>query len=131
MNRSGRLERTRIHRDDGGNERGEAMPQWSRRDVLRASAAAAAVVPVAQLRSGHSSAATSAGALGADTIDEHNAVLAAHEADAVAAGGPVIVCVKDVAGGDVSILHGTCETVVRDPRLVAKIVRARTGASKD
>ena len=107
------------------------MPQWSRRDMLRASAAAAAVVPVTQLRSGRSSAAMSVGALDGHASGEPDSVLAAHEADAVDAAGPVIVCVKDVAGGDISILHGTSETVVRDPRLVAKIVRAGTGASRD
>ena len=52
----------------------------------------------------------------------------AAEAAAVTAAGPLMVCVHDADGGDVSILHGTEEIVVRDRRLVAKIVRAKSGA---
>ena len=41
-----------------------------------------------------------------------------------------MVCVHDAEGGDVSILHGTEEIVVNDRRLVAKIVRAKSGAKR-
>lgn len=41
-----------------------------------------------------------------------------------------MVFVSDAERGDVSILQGTNETVVRDRRLVAKIVRAGAGARK-
>ena len=54
----------------------------------------------------------------------------AAEAAAVTAAGPLMVCVRDADGGDVSILHGTEEIVVRDRRLVAKIVRAKSGATR-
>ena len=57
--------------------------------------------------------------------------LDAAEAAAVSADGPLMVCIRDAQGGDVSILHGTEEVVVRDRRLVAKIVRAKkSGANK-
>ena len=48
----------------------------------------------------------------------------------VSAAGPLMVCVHDAEGGDVSILHGTEEIVVNDRRLVAKIVRAKSGAKR-
>ena len=56
--------------------------------------------------------------------------LDAAEAAAVSADGPLMVCIRDAEGGDVSILHGTEEVVVRDRRLVAKIVHAKSGAKK-
>ena len=41
-----------------------------------------------------------------------------------------MVCVHDAAGGAVSILHGTEEIVVKDRRLVSRIVRAKSGAKR-
>jgi hypothetical protein len=96
------------------------MPDWSRRDLLRASAGAAAVaVPMAALGSNAVSAAAreSGGAeLGsrelADRLDRLD--------------GPVLFRVRDARRGEVSILHGTDEVVVRDRQLVARILRAAT-----
>ena len=106
-----------------------SCPSVSRRDLLRASAAAAVVVPVAKLSGSASAAATSA-ALTDRASNANDAELSPHEAAGVNAEGPVIAYVKDAASGDVSILHGTSESVVRDRRLVSKIVRARQGAPK-
>jgi hypothetical protein len=104
------------------------MSQWSRRDLLkRAGAASAAAGAAVALNSGGALAATRSGR--AHPSDESD--LDAVEAAAVAADGPLMVCIRDAHGGDVSILHGTEEVVVRDRRLVAKIVRAKkSGASK-
>jgi hypothetical protein len=45
--------------------------------------------------------------------------------DSLPAGvGPVMFCVHDAKRGEVSILHGTDEVVVRDRQLVARILRA-------
>ena len=106
------------------------MSQLSRRDLLRASAAAAVVVPFAKLSGSASAAATSAALTDRASSNANDAELSPHEAAGVNAQGPVIAYVKDAASGDVSILHGTSETVVRDRRLVSKIVRARQGVPK-
>jgi hypothetical protein len=105
------------------------MSQWSRRDLLkRAGAASAAAAGAAvALNPGGALAATTA--RGQQSTDEP--ALDAAEAAAVSADGPLMVCIRDAQGGDVSILHGTEEVVVRDRRLVAKIVRAKkSGANK-
>ena len=62
--------------------------------------------------------------------DDDTETFDAAEAAAVSAAGPLMVCVRDADGGDVSILHGTEEIVVRDRHLVAKIVRAKSGAKR-
>jgi hypothetical protein len=104
------------------------MSRFTRRDLLRATAASAAVVPVAQL-GGRGVFAASAG--NRPEPGSEDTALDAAEAAAVSADGPLMVCVRDAHGGDVSILHGTEEVVVRDRRLVAKIVRAKkSGATK-
>jgi hypothetical protein len=102
------------------------MSRWSRRDLLRASAASAAVaVPAVGLRGSNVLAAKG----GNERQPGHEEpALDAAEAAAVSAAGPLMVCVHDADGGDVSILHGTEEIVVKDRRLVAKIVRAKSGA---
>ena len=104
------------------------MSQWSRRDLLkRAGAASAAAGAAVALNPGGAFAATTSRSEHA--IDEPD--LDAAEAAAVSADGPLMVCIRDAQGGDVSILHGTEEVVVRDHRLVAKIVRAKkSGANK-
>jgi hypothetical protein len=97
----------------------------SRRDLLRVGAAASAVaVPTVGL--GRNVLAAGPGGGARDGVEEP--ALDAAEAAAVSADGPLMVCVHDAAGGNVSILHGTEEIVVKDRRLVAKIVRAKSGA---
>ena len=101
------------------------MSRWTRRDLLRATAASAAVaVPAVGLRGSHVNAASRTPGDAADDDPE------TFDAAAVTAAGPLMVCVHDAEGGDVSILHGTEEIVVRDRRLVSKIVRAKSGAKK-
>ena len=99
------------------------MSRWTRRDLLRATAASAAVaVPAVGLRGSAAGAASrSAGGAGDDEPE-------AFDAAEVTAAGPLMVCVHDAAGGNVSILHGTEEIVVSDRRLVSRIVRAKSGA---
>jgi hypothetical protein len=97
----------------------------SRRDLLRAGAATSVVaVPTVGLGRNVLAASSSGGA--------HHGVeepaLDPAEVAAVSAAGPLMVCVHDAAGGNVSILHGTEEIVLEDRRLVAKIVRAKSGA---
>jgi hypothetical protein len=38
--------------------------------------------------------------------------------------GPVMFCIRDARAGEVSILHGEAEVVVRDRQLVDRILRA-------
>jgi hypothetical protein len=101
------------------------MSRWTRRDLLRATAASAAVaVPTAGLRG---SSAFAASRSPGDTADDEPE---AFDAAAVTAAGPLMVCVHDAEGGNVSILHGTEEIVVSDRRLVSRIVRAKSGAKR-
>ena len=99
------------------------MSGMSRRDLLRASAGAAAVaVPMSALTGGGFAAASSAPeAGGAATGLEH-----ASSSDDVQLdlNGPVMFCVRDVQSGEVSILHGMQEVIVKDRQLVNRIVRA-------
>jgi hypothetical protein len=97
------------------------MKDWSRRNLLRATAGAAVgaavAVPMTAL-SGTASAAEppepsefsglSGGAGGADS----------------AGIGPVMFCVHDAQRGEVSILHGTNEVIVTDRQLVNRILHA-------
>jgi secreted PhoX family phosphatase len=86
----------------------------SRRDVLRTSAAAAAVaVPFSALAS-PASAGASAADLSAGEVEAELAVIS----------GPVMFYVHDAAKGEVAILHGEEEVIVNDRRLVARIMRA-------
>jgi hypothetical protein len=104
------------------------MSQWSRRDLLkRAGAASAAAGAAVALNPGGALAASAS--RGQQSPEE--SALDAAEAAAVTADGPLMVCVRDAHGGDVSILHGTEEILVKDHRLVAKIVRAKkSGTTK-
>jgi hypothetical protein len=81
----------------------------TRRDVLRASAGAAAAVPVAALGVNAASAAPE---------PEELAILdrAGHE--------PVMFFIHDVERGEVSILRGKNEVVITDRRLVGRLLRA-------
>lgn len=94
------------------------MPEWTRRDLLRASAGAAAIaVPMAALAGSASTAAAD------DVRDLDDQELA------VFAGGQVVFSVRDAARGEVAIYHGVDEVIVRDRALVARIMRAaNTGA---
>ena len=76
------------------------MTEWSRRSLLRVSAGAAVAVPMAASGS---------------------AVAALPEE-------PVMFCVHDAQRGEVSILHGANEVIVRDRQLVARILTAAGSA---
>lgn len=89
------------------------MNHLSRRDLLKASAGAAAVaVPMVAL----SGAPANASAIDVDDVDLDDAAPTGRE--------PVMFCVHDAAQGEVSILHGTSEVIVQDRRLVARIMKA-------
>ena len=101
------------------------MTRWTRRELLRTTAASAAVaVPAVGLRGGIVSSASHS--RNGSTDDD----VATFDAAGVTAAGPLMVCVHDAEGGNVSILHGTEEIVVNDRQLVAKIVRAKSGATR-
>jgi hypothetical protein len=106
------------------------MSQMSRRDLLRAGAATAAVVvPVVTLAgSGTGLAAPPALADVADVddVESFERALAALQAEGVSVDEPMMLLVDDARLGRVSILHGTSETVVEDRALVGKIVRAKS-----
>ncbi|MDQ3738367.1 MAG: twin-arginine translocation signal domain-containing protein [Actinomycetota bacterium] len=98
------------------------MSYWSRRDVLRLSAGAAAVaVPLTAVSviSGGSSASppTPAKRLTEAEIKRSGT-------------GRVMLCVHDASRGEVSILQGKREVIVKDHQLVAQVMRA-AGVSQD
>ncbi len=99
------------------------MSGMSRRDLIRASAGAAAIaVPIGALSA--SSGGLAAGA-GRAAPDARGTATAEGAADVdLDVKGPVMFCVHDVSKGEVSILHGTDEVLVRDRQLVNRIVRA-------
>ena len=97
------------------------MSGMSRRDLLRASAGAAAVaVPMSALGS------QVAGAAAAPERDPGatDAAVAASATGGPDLVGPVMFSVLDAGRGEVSILHGTSEVIVRDRQLVERIMRA-------
>ena len=99
------------------------MSGMSRRDLLRASAGAAAVaVPMSALAGGGLAAASGAPEAGGAAAGHEQA----NSADDVQldVNGPVIFSVRDVQSGEVSILHGRQEVIVKDRQLVNRIVRA-------
>ena len=97
------------------------MSGMTRRDLLRASAGAAAVaVPMSALGSQVADAAAAA-ERGPATTDAAHGIGAVVGADLV---GPVMFSVLDARRGEVSILHGTSEVIVRDHQLVERIVLA-------
>ena len=92
------------------------MTEWSRRSLLRVSAGAAVAVPMAALGSTTASAGTTA------------AGGSAGQGAAVLPDEPVMFCVHDAQRGEVSILHGSNEVIVRDRQLVARILTAAGSA---
>ena len=98
------------------------MSGMSRRDLLRASAGAAAVaVPMSALGSQVAGAATAAERVPGTTDAVAHGASPVTTADLV---GPVMFSVLDAQRGEVSILHGTSEVIVRDRQLVERIMRA-------
>lgn len=89
------------------------MKDLSRRDLLRASAAGAAVVAVPM--------GALAGTANAATRDADRTGLTSREPTG---SEPVMFCVHDAARGEVSILQGESEVIVSDRRLVARIMKA-------
>ncbi len=104
------------------------MSGLSRRDLLRASAGAAAVaVPMSMLAS-HGAGASSvhraaAGAAGVAGVAAGSPG-AGHHVDTSDVSGPVVFSVRDAHAGEVSILHGDAEVIVHDRKLVDRILRA-------
>ena len=91
------------------------MKEWSRRNVLRATAGAAIAVPMAALGGGVASGREPGKASTGDYPEWSGAA-----ADL----GPVMFCIHDAQHGEVSILHGSSEVIVHDRRLVARILQA-------
>ena len=106
------------------------MSQLSRRDLLRAGAATAAVaVPVVTLAgsgTGFAAPPVPNALADVDDVEGFERALAALQAEGVSVDEPMMVLVNDARLGRVSILHGTSETVVEDRALVGKIVRAKS-----
>lgn len=101
------------------------MPEWSRRNLLKASAGAAVVaVPMAAL----SSSLGGQSAAGTSTDNEQSL---SPEEVASMGGGQVVFSIQDAASGEVAIYHGTDEVVVKDRQLVARILRAANVRSAD
>jgi hypothetical protein len=91
------------------------MSELSRRNLLRVTGAAAVAVPISAL---------AAPAQAKPTHTEAPARTASPEDLKAFGSGPVMFAVHDVARGEVSILHGEHEVVVRDRDLVNRIVKA-------
>lgn len=89
------------------------MTELSRRTLLQVGGGAAIAVPITVLAArpaaGHSAAEIPAAAVSAGTAGP---------------AGPVMFCVHDAATGEVSVLHGTSEVIVRDTALVSRILAA-------
>lgn len=88
-----------------------------RSSIVAAAAGAASAVPGL------------AGLLGSVEAEAPSLDGSAAELDGVAAGtngatAPLVVHVRDVATGEIGILNGTREVIVRDPRLVARLINA-------
>ena len=108
------------------------MSGMSRRDLLRASAGAAAIaVPMSVLSKGAgapvAAASTTTTSAGVAAIDGN--ADAASPVDLAAVSGPVMFCVHDAHVGEVSILHGDAEVIVRDRQLVDRILHAAQRAT--
>ena len=97
------------------------MTEWSRRSLLRVSAGAAVAVPMAALGSTTASAVTPT-AVAAGAAGRESAAVAALPDE------PVMFCIHDAQRGEVSILHGSNEVIVRDRQLVARILTAAGSA---
>jgi len=93
------------------------MNDLSRRSLLRGGAGTAVAVPMALL--GSKMAAAAEAAEDAGVIDPVS----------ISTDQPVLFCVHDASTGEVSILHGGSEVIVRDRKLVARILRAAKSTS--
>jgi hypothetical protein len=91
------------------------MTHLSRRTILQAGAGAAVAVPMTVL-------ASRTAAAGAPTAGVPTG--AGPSAGDLATTQPVMFCVHDAAAGEVSLLHGTSEVIVRDTALVSRILTA-------
>ena len=102
------------------------MTGMSRRDLLRASAGAAAVaVPMSVLsREVAGASGPAAAASRRRRPPRSRRRVRPSGAGGPAPAGPVIFSVLDASAGEVSILHGSSEVIVRDPQLVDRILRA-------
>jgi hypothetical protein len=104
------------------------MSGMSRRDLLRASAGAAAVAVPMSLLASHGAGASAAAAAATGSVRanaaEGDTVQPAATVDVVDVAGPVMFSVRDARTGEVSILHGQSEVIVRDRQLVDRILRA-------
>ena len=87
------------------------MHRLTRRDVLRASAGAAAAAPIAALGVNAASAAPQAERDDFRVLDRVGQQ-------------PLMFCIHDAKRGEVSILRGRKEVVVTDRRLVSRLLRA-------
>jgi hypothetical protein len=101
------------------------MPEWSRRNLLKASAGAAVVaVPMAALSTGLG------GQSAAGTSIDADPVLSPEEVASLG-GGQVVFSIQDAERGEVAVYHGTDEVIVKDRQLVARILRAANVRAAD
>ena len=98
------------------------MKDWSRRNLLRATAGAAVGAAVAVPMTALSGTAAAVEPAAAAVEPAAAAGFAAGSGGADI--GPVMFCVHDAQRGEVSILHGTDEVVVTDRQLVTRILQA-------
>lgn len=94
------------------------MKDWSRRNLLRASAGAAVGAAVAVPMTALSGTAVAVESAAAAEFPGFSAGFG--NADI----GPVMFCVHDAQRGEVSILHGTDEVIVTDRELVNRILHS-------
>ena len=98
------------------------MKDWSRRNLLRASAGAAVGAAVAVPMTALTGTAVAAEPAAAEPAAADVAGFSAASGGADI--GPVMFCVHDAQRGEVSILHGTNEVIVTDRQLVNRILQA-------
>jgi hypothetical protein len=97
------------------------LSTWSRRDLLRVSAGAAVVaVPMGALSRNAAAAAKATPGSSPTAVDGVDAAAEMFDVG----DEPVMFCIHDAKLGEVSILHGTNEVVVKDPQLVRRIMHA-------
>jgi len=99
------------------------MRDWSRRNLLRATAGAAVGAAVAVPMTAVPMTALS-GTASAAEMPELDGFSGFSGASVGADLGPVMFCVHDAHLGEVSILHGMDEVIVTDRQLVDRILHA-------
>ena len=104
------------------------MSGMSRRALLQASAGAAALAAVPDERPELRSAPPRA-PLGRPPLEAPTPTRPPGRSLAAAHAAPVMFCVHDAARGEVSIMHGADEVIVRDRQLVARIMQAASRRS--